>query len=378
MGPRRQGDPQRRRGGAHDRDSCAAGAPAGHGRPQPGVGDPPWPADRARWVLAARRCPAVPAVHVRTGFRRADHRAVRAGSAEVRRLGRRLGGDSGRRTSGRVGRRLRSRPGGVGRRDVVAAHRAMGVGRLGSVVVVGLVSGGGSRRSRRRACRPDHRCPRCGAALPGDRPDRVAAEEAAARRHVRRRRRDRAAPVGARRMGAALARRCRRPTPSGPEHGVRTRRGGRRQHRRRADVAVGCRPRHRLVRVPRGNAGCRRSRRGPAGDRCRQPDPADPPRGGRRRDRRGGVLLARRTEPRRPRQRARHGPGHRTPAGAPRCRDPRPARPDRRQRASAPIGSQAGSTIGSWFNACCRSAGSRSRCAATSNTYSSNHESFIV
>ena len=49
-----------------------------------------------------------------------------------------------------------------------------------------------------------------------------------------------------------------------------------------------------------------------------------------------------------------------------------------RYRASAPIGSQAGSTIGGVSSAACNSAGSTERRAAISKTYSSNHESFIV
>ena len=47
-------------------------------------------------------------------------------------------------------------------------------------------------------------------------------------------------------------------------------------------------------------------------------------------------------------------------------------------RASAPIGSQAGSTIGGVSSAAWRSADSADRRAAISKTYSSNHESFIV
>jgi hypothetical protein len=46
--------------------------------------------------------------------------------------------------------------------------------------------------------------------------------------------------------------------------------------------------------------------------------------------------------------------------------------------ASAPIGSQAGSTRGSWSRADLRSSGSRFLWTTTSNTYSSNHESLIV
>ncbi len=47
-------------------------------------------------------------------------------------------------------------------------------------------------------------------------------------------------------------------------------------------------------------------------------------------------------------------------------------------RASAPIGSQAGCTIGGLSSAAWSSAGSAERRAAISKTYSSNHESFIV
>ena len=50
----------------------------------------------------------------------------------------------------------------------------------------------------------------------------------------------------------------------------------------------------------------------------------------------------------------------------------------RRYRARAPIGSQAGSTIGSVPSASRSDSGSASLRAAISKTYSSNHESFIV